>query len=83
MASAISSSLDKLSKASLGLDLEELEHAAQLALLEEEGSRSNPIEDQLQDLTLQLGKVNVEENLDSDDDSSDETSDSDNDSEDG
>jgi len=83
LASAISSSLDKLSKASLGLDLEELEHAAQLTLQEEEGSRSNPIEDQLQDLTLQLGKVNVEENLDSDDDSSDETSDSDDDSEDG
>merc|ERR1719242_1920103 len=69
LASAISSSLDKLSKARLGLDLEELEHAAQLALLEEEENRANPIEDQLQDLTLQLGKVNVvEEDLDSDDD---------------
>ena len=65
------------------MDLEELEHAAQLALLEEEENRGNPIEDQLQDLTLQLGKVNVvEEDLDSDDDSSDETSDSDKDSED-
>ena len=75
LASAISSSLDKLSKASLGLDLEELELAAHVALQEEE--------DQLQDLTLQMGKANVvEENLDSDDDSSDETSDSDDDSED-
>jgi len=85
LASAISSSLDKLSKASLELDLEELEHAAKLALLEEEGIQSDPSEDQLQDLTLQMGRVVVAEaNLDSDDDSSDETSsDSDDDSEDG
>ena len=85
LASAISSSLDKLSKASLGLDLEELEHAAKLALLEEEGSHRDPSEDELQDLTLQMGRVGVAEaNLDSDDDSSDETSsDSDDDSEDG
>ena len=85
LASAISSSLDKLSKASLGLDLEELEHAAKLALLEEEGSHHDPSEDELQDLTLQMGRVGVAEaNLDSDDDSSDETSsDSDDDSEDG
>ena len=85
LASAISSSLDKLSKASLGLDLEELEHAAKLALLEEAGSQGDPSEDELQDLTLQMGRVGVAEaNLDSDDDSSDETSsDSDDDSEDG
>ena len=72
-------------KASLGLDLEELEHAAKLALLEEEGSYRDPSEDELQDLTLQMGRVGVAEaNLDSDDDSSDETSsDSDDDSEDG
>jgi len=74
LASTISSSLDKLSKASLELDLEELEHAAKLALLEEEESQNNPSEDQLQDLTLQMGRVNVAEaNLDSDDDSSDES----------
>ena len=75
LASAISSSMENLSKSSLGLDLEELEHAAKLALLEEEESQSNPSEDQLQDLALQMDKINVaEENLDSDDDSSDETS---------
>ena len=70
-ASAITTSLNKISKANLGLDLEELEHAAKLTLLEEEALGR---EEQLQDLGARLSRVNVAEaTLDSDDESSDES----------
>ena len=79
-ASAITTSLNKISKANLGLDLEELEHAAKLTLLEEEELGR---EEQLQDLGARLSRVNVAEaSLDSDDESSDEsTSEDDSDAE--
>ena len=75
LATSLRRALAALTKADLGLELEELEQAARL-VLEEEG------EQEVEGLVAQMEKVNVcmvtkDDTLDSDDDSSDESSDDD------
>ena len=73
LASALSKTLNNLTKDDLGLEIVELEQAAQLAIKEEEEANVNEISDVLH-------KTKIIDSDDSDDDSSSSNTDSDDDS---
>ena len=72
LAAALARNLESVTKDSLGLELEELEEAARLTMLEEE-------EGELDGIVMGMEKVDVakDETLDSDDDSEESSDDSD------
>ena len=76
LAAALARNLESVTKDSLGLELEELEEAARLTMLEEE-------EGELDGIVMGMEKVDVakDETLDSDDDSEESSDDSDSDRE--
>ena len=67
LAAALQQALDRLTKQDLGLELEELEEAARLTLLESE-------QESVEELTSRVTSLAVSTVVDSDDDSDDESS---------